>query len=254
MKSDLLFCIRCWIAPLLASLLCAACAPMPAGTPLDSTQSVTAPSVAVGETWTYRVHDGYTGLDRGTERYRVDQVTAGNITVARERMGVEETQIYDGSWNWLQRPATNLQSFRYSPAYQAFDFPLTPGKQWEARLTPTDPVDGRRFPVRVVGKLVGWERVKVPAGEFDALKVVRGVYLDYWVQSVRGSSNIMETEWYAPAVKQSVRREASSRHWDWLGENDSGSGFVRVRGKDGGGPQWLPDDWLVYELVSYTPQ
>ena len=243
--------VRYWSVPLFA-FLCVACAPMPAGTPLDSTQPATVPTIAVGESWTYRVHDGFTGLDRGTERYRVDQVAGGNITVARERMGVEEVQVYDSNWNWLRRRATNLQSFNYSPAYQAFDFPLTPGKQWEVRLTATDPADGRRFPVRVVGKVVGWERVKVPAGEFDALKVVRGVYVDYWEQSVRGSSNIFETEWYAPAVKQSVRREASSRYWSWLGANDSG--FVRVRGKDGGGPQWLLDDWLVYELVSYTPR
>ena len=236
----------------LFAFLCVACAPMPAGTPLDSTQSATVPAIAVGESWTYRIHDGFTGLDRGTERYRVDQVAGGNITVARERMGVEEVQVYDNNWNWLRRRATNLQSFNYSPAYQAFDFPLTPGKQWEARLTATDPADGRRFPVRVVGKVIGWERVKVPAGEFDALKVVRGVYVDYWEQSVRGSSSIFETEWYAPAVKQSVRREASSKYWSWLGANDSG--FVRVRGKDGGGPQWLLDDWLVYELVSYTPR
>ena len=243
--------VRYRLVPLLA-FLCAACAPMPVGTPLESTQPATAPAVAVGETWTYRVHDGFTGLDRGTERYRVDQVAGGNITVARERMGLEEVQVYDSHWNWLRRPATNLQSFNYSPAYQAFDFPLMPGKQWEARLTATDPADGRRFPVRVVGKVIGWERVRVPAGEFDALKIVRGVYVDYWVQSVRGSSNIIETEWYAPAVKQSVRREASSKHWSWLGETDHG--FVRVRGRDGGGPQWLLDDWLVYELVSYTPR
>ena len=29
-------------------------------------------------------------------------------------------QVYDREWNWLRRPATDLQTFEYSPAYQAF--------------------------------------------------------------------------------------------------------------------------------------
>jgi hypothetical protein len=228
---------------------------MPVGTPLDSTQAAAVPTITVGEMWTYRVRDGYTGLDRGTERYRVDQVAAGSITVARERSGTEDVQLYDSSWNWLRRPATNMQPFNYSPAYQAFDFPLAPGKHWQVRLTATDPADGRRFPVHLNGKVIGWERVKVPAGEFDALKIVRGVYVDYWEQSKRGSSQIIEIEWYAPTVKQAVRREASSRYWDLLGARDEG--FVRVGGDgkgDGGGPTWRRDDWLIYELVNYTPR
>jgi len=242
---------RPWVISVLA-MLCAACAPMPAGTPLDSTQAAAPPSISVGETWTYRVRDGYTGLDRGTERYRVDQVAGGSVTVAHERAGTEDIQIYDGNWNWLRRPATNMQPFNYSPAYQAFDFPLTPGKQWHSLLTATDPADGRRFPVHVNGKVIGWERVKVPAGEFDAIKIVRGVYVDYWQLSTRGSSQIAEVEWYAPAVKQSVRREASSRYWDMLGATDTG--LVRASMADGGGPIWRRDDWLIYELVSYTPR
>ena len=240
---------RLWAISLLA-LLSAACATTPIGTPVDSTQAADVPAVTVGESWTYRVRDGYTGLDRGTERYRVQQVSAGNITVAREGSGVAEVEIYDSRWNWLKRPAANLQSFDYSPAYKAFDFPLAPGKRWSERITATDPRDGRRFPVHVDGQVIGWERIKVPAGEFDALKIVRAVYVDYWEISVRGSSHIIEREWYAPAVKQSVRREASSRYWSELGA--IGSGMVRVGGKDDGGPQWRRDDWLVYELVSHT--
>ena len=243
--------VCCWVVSLVA-MLCAACAPMPAGTPLDSTQAAAAPVITAGESWTYAVRDGYTGLDRGTERYRVDQVAAGNITVARERSGIEDVQVYDSSWNWLRRPATNMQLFNYSPAYQAFDFPLAPGKHWHTRLTATDPTNGRRFPVHLDGKAIGWERVRVPAGEFDAIKIVRGVYVDYWDQSTRGSSQIVEMEWYAPAVKQAVRRETNSRYWSLLGARDEG--FVRVSKSDGGGPTWRRDDWLIYELVDYTPR
>jgi hypothetical protein len=234
------------------TVLITACASVPVGPPLTSNETAPPPAVAVGDQWTYRVRDGYTGIDRGTERYRVEQVSAGNIMVARIGFGGEDTEAYDSQWNWLKRPATNLQSFTYRPPYPAFAFPLAPGKTWQVRLTATDPADGRHFPVRVDGKVLGWERVKVPAGEFDAIKIQRYVYLDYWEQGVRGASHIVEDEWYAPAVKQSVRREAKSRYWSLLGALETG--FIRVGdgSKGDGGPRFLEDNWLVYELVSYS--
>src|SRR5262245_14564147 len=63
--------VRYWVISFFV-FVCAACAPLPVGSPIDSTQSTTAPAIGVGETWTYRIHDGYTGLDRGTEQYRVE--------------------------------------------------------------------------------------------------------------------------------------------------------------------------------------
>ena len=54
----------------------------------------------------------------------------------------------------------------------------------------------------------GWRRIKVPAGEFDAIEVRR--------QRVRGNAEffnsqeeIVEVEWYAPSVGHAV---ASRRH------------------------------------------
>ncbi|MBI2295672.1 MAG: hypothetical protein HYU76_06485 [Betaproteobacteria bacterium] len=201
-----------------------------------------------------QVRDGFTGLERPGQRYSVTAVSGERVQVSVSRDGLnDELQVYDRQWNWLKRPATNLQSFDYSPPYQAFAFPLAPGKTWRARLTATDPADGRRFPVTIHGEVLGWERVKVPAGEFDSLKVRRNVFFDYWEHTVRGRSEIVETEWYAPAAKQAVRRETTSQYWSYLyGERDTG--FLRVRGsdRDGGGPRFVQDDWLIYELISHS--
>jgi hypothetical protein len=231
-----------------------ACAPLPAGTPLQSNASTAAPVVAVGDSWTYHVRDGFNGLERGTQRYRVVEVAGDRIgmTVAREGGG-EESQIYDRGWNWLKHPATNLQNFDYSPAYPAFAFPLAPGTTWRARLTATDPVDGRRFPLTIDGVVLGWERIKVPAGEFDAIKVKRTVFFDYFESQVRGRSEILEYEWYAPAVKQAVRREASAMYLSFLyGDMGSHASLRAVpRGNDGG-PRFVRDDWLISELVAYS--
>lgn len=236
-----------------ATAACAACAATPAGTPLQSSASTALPAVASGDTWTYRVRDAFTGLERGSRQYRVVEAGADQIriSVSGEGAGEDGVEIYDRAWNWLKHPAANLQSFDYSPAYPAFAFPLVPGKTWRARLTATDPVDGRRFPVTVDGVVLGWERIRVPAGEFDAIKVKRVVYLDYLLPAVRGRSEILEFEWYAPAVKQAVRREASAWYLSYLYGGGS-TGFIRTQAREGGGPSFVRDDWLISELVSYS--
>lgn len=243
---------------LATALLLTGCA-----TPLSQTPSpgmpnaIPAPEIKVGDTWVYRVHDGFTRIPRGEQRHEVIEVSADRVRVAGDVERGDGIQVYDRQWNWLRRPATNLQTFEYSPAYRAFDFPLAPGKRWRAQVTATDPTDGRRFSVWIDGVVAGWERVKVPAGEFDALRVERTVFFDYWEFSVRGRSEIRETEWYMPAVKQSVRREARSRYLSYLYGGSGGGGvfgFRRARDgrSDGGGPRFVEDDWFVYELASYS--
>jgi hypothetical protein len=236
-----------------ATVACAACALSPVSTPLQSNAAVPLPTVAAGDTWTYQVRDAFTGLERGSQQYRVTEAGDDRIrvTVSGDGAGKDESEVYDRAWNWVKHPATNLQSFDYSPAYPAFAFPLVPGKTWRARLTAADPVDGRRFPVTVEGVVVGWERIKVPAGEFDAIKVKRVVYFDYLQPNVRGRSEILEYEWFAPAVKQSVRREASAWYLSYLYGGGS-TGFIHARRDGGGGPRFVRDDWLIWELVNYS--
>ena len=236
------------------AILVAACAPIPVGTPLKSDAAAPTPTLAVGDNWTYRVRDAYTGIDRGTERYTVDQAGGGQVVLTvSPASGGEQTQVYDSQLNWLKRPATNLQEFSYDPAYPAFNFPLAPGKTWKTRLSATDPADGKHYPVRVDGSVVGWERIKVPAGEFDTIKIQRVVYFGYWVSALRGPSEIIEYEWYAPTVKQAVRREVQSQYRNILGAIRTG--LVRVSGGDDGkddGPRYIQEDWIVSELVSYA--
>jgi hypothetical protein len=216
---------------------------------------VPAPEFRVGNDWRYSVHDGFTKLPRGTVTYRVSAIKGDTVTVEVRSNGLESTEIYARDGNWLRHPAPNLHMFTYSPAFPAFAFPLAPGKTWNARVTATDPATGQRFPVTIQAKVVGWERIRVPAGEFDTLKVQRNVFVDYWVPNVRGPNVANEIEWYAPVLKQAARRETSGRYLSYLAEGPH-PGFVQVRGgggrSDGGGPRYVDDDWTVYELVSHT--
>src|SRR5688572_26224184 len=170
----------------LTMLLGSCAAPLSQVAPAGAPAQVPAPTLAVGDTWTYRVTDGFTRLPRPDQHLQVKSVSGGRVEVAGDVERGDGTLVFDPEWNWLKRPATNLQTFEYTPAYQAFSFPLAPGKTWRARLTARDPADGRSFPVWIDGAVLGWERVKVPAGEFDALKVERNVYIEYYEYSVRG--------------------------------------------------------------------
>jgi hypothetical protein len=237
-----------------ASLLLAACATQLAQTPpAGLTATVNAPEIRPGDFWRYAVTDGFTKLPRGTIEYRVDSVDGDTVTVQTLTDAGASTELYTRDWDWIRRPATNLQVFEYSPAYPALDFPLSAGKKWRFRGAALDPADGRTYPVSIEGEVLGWEKIRGPAGEFDTLKVRRYVILDYWQQGVRGQSLITELDWYAPALNQVARRETNSKY---LRLARLASPFVAVRdGRDRSDNDRLPryeqDEWFVYELVAH---
>ncbi|MBI2509265.1 MAG: hypothetical protein HYV99_04665 [Betaproteobacteria bacterium] len=201
---------------------------------------VTAPEIRVGDDWKYSLHDGYTRLPRGTLEYRVSAVQGDTVTVELQHEGRESTERYTRDWNWRERPMTNLQNFRYQPAYAALPFPLEAGKSWRAYVQATDPATGQVNRVRIDGAVLGWERVTVPAGEFDSLKVRRLVYAGN-DELFRGEEHIAEVDWYAPKLGQIVKHVSSSGHLD------------KSRGCDDmfSDCNWIRGDWNVVELVHY---
>ncbi len=199
---------------LLALLLVSGCAaPLanvpPAGTPAE----VAAPAINAGDAWVYTTYDGYTHIPKGTVDYRVTSVQGDTVTLQRteERRSWPEYVTRTGAW--LERPLTNLQDLRYRPAVQALPFPLRAGKTWREYVQATDPATGKSYRVRIDGRVLGWERVRVPAGEFDALKVERIIYagnFDYF----RTEERIRELDWYSPQLGAVVRHEGSSEYTD----------------------------------------
>lgn len=227
-----------------ALLLATGCAtPVAQTPPAGMPAQVTAPEIRVGGDWKYSLHDGYTKLPKGTLEYRVSAVQGNTVTVELRHEGRESTERYTRDWSWRERPMTNLQNFRYDPPYPALPFPLEAGKIWQAYVKATDPADGRVNRVRIDGKVLGWDRVKVPAGEFDAIVVRRLVYAgnqDHFLTE----EQIAEVDWYAPKLGRIVKHVSSSGHFDLR------------RGCDdrGGCSQWIANDWNVVELLSPSPR
>ena len=201
-----------------------------------------APQLAVGDTWIYRHTDGYTQLPRGTYTHTISALVGDVVTVqvTAENGSVVASDQFTRDWNWLEKPMTNIQRFRYAPAYRAFQFPLQADSRWSVRMKATDVAAGTTYNLaRVDGEVDGWKRVTVPAGTFDAVAVHRFAYSGVETFE-RTQEYIVESDWYAPAVNNVVAGSYRSEYRDKTqnGEMDDG---------------WRSNDWTRIELVEYRP-
>ena len=230
-----------WLVILLAG--CQAVTVPPASNPFAQADP---PGLAVGDTWVYRVSNGYNNEVRGQIRYQVEKVDAGRTVVSAAPddpyLGQAYTVVYTKEGNWLRHPLTNHDQpvdYEFATAYPAYMFPLQPDKSWSLRVNATDTAMGRRNSVRIDGTVLGAERIRVPAGEFDTIRIRRLVYGGDW-DGFRQQTHIYETDWYAPALGRPVRTESKS---EWQDMSRCGKG----------GCPWFRGDWNVYELVAFNP-
>lgn len=203
------------------------------------------PRLEVGDTWIYRHTDGYTKFPRGVFTHTVTAIAGDAVTVQvkSEDGRTVATDRYTRGWNWLERPMTNIQRFRFDPPYAAFHFPLTADKSWSEYSRATDTATGKTYDLaRVDGKVSGWQRVTVPAGAFDAILVRRAAYSGVATFD-RTQEYINEDDWYAPAVNNVVAGSYRSNYKNKNENSDSG----------GGNSGWYENDWTLVELIEYRP-
>ena len=222
---------------LLPLAACTSGAPFRTPTPAPTEQPA-APRVRAGDRWRYAQVNLYNGIRQTeidceaietTPRLRV------RLTDADGRARPDE--VYADAWRVIEEPFYDyLQVFEQpvpllpevmavgetSRLDTAFRAPQASGDEryaWQQRL-----------------RAQTWERVRVPAGEFDALRVVRYIWFGH-PDRMRLYPVRREHLWYAPAVNRWVRRE-------WTGE-------YRWPGMRRGAP--LREDWIAWELMAYRP-
>ena len=200
-------------APLPAS---AAPAPAPAA---DTPQIATAEGVLApgmphpGDRWKYRYVDGYSNLERDTFVNEVVAVDAGRID---DRMTVSssaamadlKTFTSAAAVGLVERPLPKLQRSEFDPYLPALRPEILTG--YGERIGAPSGSGTWTMNARVMGR----ELVVVPAGSFDAVKVV--------VSGERpGRSLISEPVriehviWYAPKAKRYVRYDINA--WNFNG-------------------------------------
>jgi len=195
-----------------------------------------------GDAFVYQLKNGFNNEVVGKFRYEVGQVDANRVTLTvspdRLSQGDSRTEVLSADGNGLRQPLYShgeLVEYEFAKAYPAYAFPLDPGKRWSERVKANVSGSKQSRSVRVDGRVTGRERVKVPAGEFDAIKIRRSVYAGDG-EDFRQETQIYEEEWYAPALNRWVKKVTRSEYMDM-------SQCTRAGGCDIRGP------WDIFELV-----
>jgi hypothetical protein len=151
-----------------------------------------APSWRPGDRWVY----GWTsGAENGVKMVEAMEIREINrVSFYLVRVGDVET-FYTRDLHWAGTMADGRVVSRMTPPQPWFSWPLEPGRTWTHHATYEDGSGKTEFNDRF--SVVAAEVVEVPAGRFNAFKIVR--------QTDRRDS---DQYWYAPDVRFYVK---------WLG-------------------------------------
>ena len=195
------------------------------------------PTLNVSERWRYERFNVYNGQSLGLQIATVAAREAdGSLRLAlTDGQGAPAgEERYLGPWQVL------LDLSYDQPQRFAQPMPLLPPRlaAGEGSRLSTDyqvPGASGRFRWSQWLRAPGWERVSVPAGEFDCLRVERLIHFSH-SDVFREMPQRRDTIWYAPAVRRWVRREWTGYYY-WPGQP----------------PTRLQEDWVVWQLLDHTP-
>ncbi len=226
-------------ALLAAAAALPACGALPQGA--APAGPVPEPVVRIGDRWRYQLVERSRGRWLDEPTFEVLEVAPEiRLSVSSRRGGPPDEERFAGAW-------TALVETLYGRSYAyAAPVPLVPSPVGTGFGTTTtryrDPGTGRlrRWSQRLSGG--GWERVQVPAGAFDCLRIGRVVAYEH-ADDNRLSATMSDTLWYSPQVNRWVQRE-------WRGEYVSAG----LSGDDNP-PEGTPgrEDWLLWQLTAYVP-
>jgi len=146
--------------------------------PNPEQREIAAPKLSVGDTWLARLND--------TDG-KIEVVSVSGSRVVIDWFGHRNTYTLDGN---LVSGHVGQVTGSFDPDLGTFNFPLWAGKKWSKDwLLKTD--QGRIWG-NTHGQALDWERVTVPAGTLDALKLK--------IEYRTALTNTQMTCWYAPEV------------------------------------------------------
>lgn len=180
-------------------------------------RAVQRPEIAAGDSWRYAVENRLSAGSAEQTR-RVLEVAPDRIVCELRSTAAGAASgryVYTREWNLVERPALvapgesaqEAGTWRWSPHYPHFSFPLVEGKQWSGTAIVENRATGTRNVHRYVATVGRARRIRVPAGEFDALPV----RYEADVRSDDGQAQLawrnVEVMHYAAAVNLYVQAE-----------------------------------------------
>jgi uncharacterized caspase-like protein len=157
----------------------------------------------VGDTWTYRFYDIYGKSE--TFMVQVTAASTGEVTDEARLGKARHAASFEPGLELADRKLGNLALREVSP-YLLSHGPLRDKPEWKSlKIFDSNPP----FTARLAGK----ETITVPAGSFEAEKLVIEGHRYQWANNPSGGSypyNV--TVWYAPAAKRYVKISIHGRN------------------------------------------
>jgi hypothetical protein len=206
----------------------------------DPGPAAPAPKLRVGDRWVYHGTDGYRVQVVWEETHEITAIGPQNITVRVTLKGptvdIERTEAWSAPGVVLVGAVFQAETSRFDPALLRYKFPLTPGERWNQAIRDLDKPPGPFGPILRHVTVGGWDKVKTPAGPFDAIRM-RIIMTRDDETSWRGPTQCNFLVWYAPAIGASVREEKRSHYLEKGGLHSAA----------------VPGQNAVLELISFTP-
>lgn len=172
---------------------------------------VDVPSLRVGDRWVMRVIDALSGKEMKTYDERVASAS-GNViglvqtTLTSQSRGEKvkrRSEVTIEVATWSSRGGRSIEGDNMAMA-----FPLRVGKTWQYSFKAKNQ-KGEMMRHDRKAEVAGWETVRVPAGEFQALRIVHTGERFGPGGEERGEES--HTFWYAPEMKRWIRRQVVTR-------------------------------------------
>jgi hypothetical protein len=188
--------------------------------------AATAPTYQVGDRWVYRVQDGFRQKLIWEETHQVTAASPQGITVQVTAKGASIDDQRTETWSApgvVQTGAVfDNETRRFEPPLIRYKYPLTVGERWSQRMRDLNNKDpGPYGGISRTVNVGGYEKVTVPAGTFDAIRLQVYMRLDdetFW----RWPTDCTYTLWYSPALGVTVREEKSAYYSEKGGLNGGG--------------------------------
>ncbi|MEZ5729725.1 MAG: hypothetical protein R3E48_18070 [Burkholderiaceae bacterium] len=198
-------------------------------------EPVPAPAPRLGERWVYVETNRYTGEARRQLVLEVAQLVPQLVVLRSDVDGrVLGRETYDRPWWIVDEPAYDIP-IRFESPMPMLPEPIAPAAPRWYRTHYRAAGDSGRYAWELGVSAPGWERIRVPAGEYLCLRVERRIRFDH-PDPFRIGSERTDILWYAPELNRWVQRE-------WTGE-------YQLPGRR---PVFAPEDWIRWSLVSHTP-
>lgn len=194
-----------------------------------------APTPAIGDNWTYQYTDAWKGVKGNLSRLEVSSIDATGVHVDVLRAGNPAPigkQLFSADMNPIDRG-----SMHFAPSFARYAFPLVPGKEWTSDAVAENTKLGKQWRYAIKGKVVDWEKVRVPAGEFHALKViVEAEYRGKDNGPDSGNGTLVETVWFVPELNNFVKLDYRDTDWQGRAANRDSWELVSFGHKAAGTP------------------